>query len=253
MNHSRHTPPCPRCLRQLTLRPILRIPRINRQVVLLLRHRLPDTLPPLHRLDPHAPPLPDALILASLPLLRNPQPTVLKMVKDPQPDRPRRECNIRYRELRAHPVRPPRIRLLDPRLQMPKHFLPGFVQTVRAGGRVLQEAVEGRDDARRDVVDPDLHARPLVPVGRVEARGLRGLPVQELADDVRFVEGLGGAVGLGAGEGRDQAARVEGQEGGFFVVRIDFDVLVRDLLLFEGEPGALDESRIARRHVSLGM
>ena len=108
---------------------------------------------------------------------------------------------------------------------------------------MLQEAVEGRDDARRDVVDPDLHPRPLVTVGREEARRLRGLPVQELADDVGFVERLGGAVGLGAGEGRDQAARVEGEEGGFFVVRIDFDVLVRDPLLFEGEPGALDEPR----------
>lgn len=71
-----------------------------------------------------------------------------------------------------------------------------------------------------------------------------GVGVLEVfADDVGFVEGLVVVVaggGGGGGEGGDEAARVEGKEGGGFGVGVYFDVLVGDLLFFEDEPDALD-------------
>lgn len=42
-------------------------------------------------------------------------------------------------------------------------------------------------------------------------------------------------------EGGDEAARVDFEEGLRFLVRVDFDVLVGDVLEFEGDPDALDE------------
>jgi len=42
-------------------------------------------------------------------------------------------------------------------------------------------------------------------------------------------------------EGGDKTARVDVEEGLGFLVRVDFDVLVGDLLVFEGYPDALDE------------
>lgn len=42
-------------------------------------------------------------------------------------------------------------------------------------------------------------------------------------------------------EGGDETARVDVQEGLRFLVRIDFDILVRDLLVLQGYPDALDE------------
>lgn len=47
-------------------------------------------------------------------------------------------------------------------------------------------------------------------------------------------------------EGGDEAAGVEGQEGGVFVVGVDFDVLVGDALVFEDRPDALDEGAAGR-------
>ena len=59
---------------------------------------------------------------------------------------------------------------------------------------------------------------------------------EEFADHRAFVEGL--VVVL---QGGDEAAGVERQEGGRFVVRVYFDVLVGDSFFFEDGPGALDE------------
>ena len=42
-------------------------------------------------------------------------------------------------------------------------------------------------------------------------------------------------------ESGDETARVDVEEGLRFLVRIDFDVLVGDLLVLEGYPDALDE------------
>jgi hypothetical protein len=39
----------------------------------------------------------------------------------------------------------------------------------------------------------------------------------------------------------DQAAWVDVEKGLRFLVRVDFDVLVRDVFVFEGDPDALDE------------
>jgi hypothetical protein len=42
-------------------------------------------------------------------------------------------------------------------------------------------------------------------------------------------------------QGGDEAARVDGEEGRGFAVGVDFDVLVGEELVFEGDPDALDE------------
>jgi len=101
--------------------------------------------------------------------------------------------------------------------------------------------MKGRDDAGGNVVDPDLGAGLLIGVGGVQAGFVGGGFVEVLADDIGFVDGEGGAVLLRAAEGGDEAARVEGEEGGLFVVGVDFNILVGDGLFFEGNPGALDE------------
>ena len=56
-----------------------------------------------------------------------------------------------------------------------------------------------------------------------------------------------------AAEGGDEAARVEGEEGGGFVVGVDFDVLVRDFLFFEDGPGPLDEGAAGEEVGELGI
>lgn len=45
-------------------------------------------------------------------------------------------------------------------------------------------------------------------------------------------------------QGGDKAARVDGEEGLGFLVGVDFDVLVGDALVFEGDPDALDEGAV---------
>lgn len=59
---------------------------------------------------------------------------------------------------------------------------------------------------------------------------------EELADDGAFVKRFGVVF-----ERRDQTAWVQGQQRGWLVVRVDLDVLVRNLLFFQDRPGALDE------------
>jgi hypothetical protein len=51
---------------------------------------------------------------------------------------------------------------------------------------------------------------------------------------------VGGPCGTVAQRG-DEAARVDGEEGGGFAVGIYFDVLVGEEFVFEGDPDALDE------------
>ena len=46
---------------------------------------------------------------------------------------------------------------------------------------------------------------------------------------------------------RDQAERVDFEEGLLFFVGVDFDVLVIDVLELEGEPDALDEGTVKSR------
>lgn len=104
--------------------------------------------------------------------------------------------------------------------------------------------MERGDHPRGDVVDPDARPRPLVGVVGEEAGFVVWVRVLEvLEDDGGFVQGFCGGRGVfrfRAGEGRDEATGVEGEEGLWLVVRVHFDVLVGDLFLFEGEPDALD-------------
>ena len=160
--------------------------------MLPVTHRLCHRLPPLNRLHPSPPPRPHLLILAALPLLRHPQPTLLEMVKDPQSDPPRRERNVRHAELPAHEEGARRIGLFDPRLQVPEELVARLGNTIRTALRVLQEAVESRNNPRSNVINPDLHPGLLVRVAGVDVRAMVWVALLEvLADDVGFVEGLG--------------------------------------------------------------
>jgi len=58
--------------------------------------------------------------------------------------------------------------------------------------------------------------------------------------DGGFVRGPCGAVA----QGRNEAARVDVEERLRFLVGIDFDVLVGDVLVLEGDPYALDEGTV---------
>lgn len=99
-----------------------------------------------------------------------------------------------------------------------------------------------RDDAARGEVRPDPHAGAVVRVlGEEVRRVLREGLLEELADDGRFEERF-----VVVAERGDQAAGVEGEEGGGFVVGVDFFVAVGDALFFEHGPGALDEGAAGR-------
>jgi hypothetical protein len=45
-------------------------------------------------------------------------------------------------------------------------------------------------------------------------------------------------------QGGNKAAGVDVEEGLGFLVRVDFDVLVGELLVFKGDPDALDERAV---------
>jgi len=53
-------------------------------------------------------------------------------------------------------------------------------------------------------------------------------------------------------EGGDETARVDVEEGLRFLVGVDFDVLVGDLLVLEGYPDALDEGAGGVSWLSVG-
>ena len=106
-------------------------------------------------------------------------------------------------------------------------LLPRGVQGIRLLLRVLQEAVEGWDDAAGHEVDGDAEGGCGEGVGRVEGRAGVGF-VEVVADDGGFDEGLRSGWGRDL-EGGDEAARVQGQEGGGFVVWVYLGVAVGDL------------------------
>ena len=82
-HHLRHCSSRSGGLRQLTLRSIFRIPVVDRQVMLLLAHRVLQTRPLLDGLQPLPEPGPGVLISARLSLSREPKP-LLEVVENPQ-------------------------------------------------------------------------------------------------------------------------------------------------------------------------
>jgi len=94
----------------------------------------------------------------------------------------------------------------------------------------------GNDPARAEI-RPDPRSRFEIRILRQQSRTVVRVGVfQKLADDCAFVERF--VVVL---ECWHQAARVEFQEGVGFVVRVHFNVLVGNFLLFQDGPGALNE------------
>ena len=166
---------------------------------------------------------------------------MLVVIKNPQPQRPRRSYKVNQRQLAAHVIRPRRIHLPRKRLQMPQKLLALLSQSLVVKRRrlrlKLQEPVKRRHDPAPEEIDPDAHARALIQVAREQALAVVWVGFfEELENHVAFEERL--AVVL---EGRDEPARIQLQEGLGLVVGVYFDVLVGDLLFFEDGPDALDE------------
>jgi hypothetical protein len=93
------------------------------------------------------------------------------------------------------------------------------------------------NDSTRNKICPDTSSRSFI---RIVAKELGSMIevrfFQKFAEHRALVEWF--VVVLKCG---DEAARIELEERFRFVVRVDFDVLVWNVLLFEGNPHALDE------------
>lgn len=237
IHNSRHTPPLPRSLGHFTLRRIICISLINRQIILRLTRRVPDTRPLLNSSLPSPQTSPNLLILPTFAFGRNPR-SALEVVEDPQPHDPRRDDEIDQTRLRAEEKRPRGMHLGRELLELVEELSAHFGKTFSiTRGLKLQKPVPRGDDSRGAEVRPNASARALVGVGGEKARCVLRIGVfEELADDGALVEGF--VVVL---QGGHQAARVEGEERGGLVVWVHFDVLVGDLLLFQDGPGALHE------------
>lgn len=93
--------------------------------------------------------------------------------------------------------------------------------------------MECRDYPGGHIVDPDPCAGSLVGICGEESWLMVGIGLLEVfEDDGRFVEWLRASAVGRAGERWNEAARVQSEERLRFVVGVDFDVLVGDLLLF---------------------
>lgn len=212
MNHhislskSRHAPPLPRSLRHLALRRIIRIPLINRQIILRLTCRISNTRPLLHRSLPSPQTSPNPLISASLAFLRNPRAT-LEVVENPQPHDPRRNNEIDQTRLRAQKEWAGGMHFRRELLQLVKELPMHFRKSLSITSRLkLQKPMPRRNNPGRAEIRPNPGARSLVRVRREKARSVVRIGFfEELADDGAFVEGF--VVCL---ESWDEAARVEG-------------------------------------------
>ena len=132
---------------------------------------------------------------------------------------------------------------------MSQELLPSLGQPVFIAHRLpLQEPMECRNNARRAEIRPNPRAGALVHVFRQQMRRVVRIGFfQELADDGAFEQGFVLVL-----ECWYQTAGVEVDERFWLVVGVDFDVLVRDFLLFQDGPGSLHEGA-ARAAVSLGL
>ena len=169
------------------------------------------------------------------------------MVKDPQPHQPRRQHNIDHRVRLAEEIWAGGVCLCDECLQVAEELGSCFFDRVGGVWLVLAEAVERRYDARADEVDPDPAPRSLVGICWKEIMSillLIGIDfVQVLADHVALEKRFCffPVCSFRTSQRRDEAAGVELEERLGFVVGIDLNVLVGNLLLLKDEPGALDE------------
>ena len=234
--------PRPNRFSRFTLRPILRIPQIDRLVILLLARRLLHRLQLLHRLDEPPPPLPD------LPL-RPLAPVALEVVKDPQPRDPRRDGDIRHRDLVASPERSFGVHLLGELFNVGQELRAALLHLF--AGELQPAVVRGRD-VGADESDPDAGAGSVVRIVRHEGQAVgawvlgRGDLVEVFADHVGFDQGAGGfrgARGRGDREGGHETAGVQIHEGFGLLVRVHFDVLEGYVFDVEEYESALDESR----------
>ena len=108
--------------------------------------------------------------------------------------------------------------------------------------------MECRDDATRAEIGPYAGPRPVVGIFRKQVRWVvRVRLFEKFADDgaleQRFVVVL---------QRRHEATWVQPDQRVWFVIRVHFDVLVRDFLFFEHGPDALDEGTAWRSNCVSG-
>lgn len=218
--HLRNSPSSSCSFSQLTLRRIIRIPFINRQIEPSLTRRLLDTIPPLNSHQPLPPSIPNALIFSSLPFSRNSQSPLLELVEYPQPYRPRRQHEIRKPNLPSEEERAIGVHFLSPFFQMVQKFPSDGINTTGTSTCTLatlklEKPVKRRDNPRTNIVDPDTRSSPLIRIPRQEVRFMIRIGLFEiLKRNGRFVEGLGSgrtviSIVNWTGEGWNQASRVQ--------------------------------------------
>lgn len=171
-----NSPTSPNRLCSFTLRPILRIPLINRQIMFPLTHRLLNTLPLFHSLHPRPPPPPHLFILPSFSFVRHPQPA-LEVIKHPQPIRPRRKHNVNKAKLLAEEIRSFGVHFPRKLLEMIEELGLLLLQPVLS--LVLQKAVIRRDDPAPHVIRPDARSRAVIGVTWLQVRRVVGERVLE--------------------------------------------------------------------------
>lgn len=171
----RHSSPTPSSLCQLTLRSVVRIPPIDREIMLLLAHRILQTRPLLDGLQPLPESSPGGLVAISLSLNRKPK-TLFVMIKDPQtqlgPQCQQWYLNSKSTSMNYSPPKAqrrnrsnlaPALERTAPPHPSPQQILstwPGILPSgcqpfLIAHGLELQEPMERWDDSTRAEVRPD--------------------------------------------------------------------------------------------------
>jgi len=103
----------------------------------------------------------------------------------------------------------------------------------------LKQLVEPGDDVTVDVIGPKARCRTVLSGGGKQ----HGAGV-EVFEVLHYDGGFVGRPCWTVAEGGDETAGVHVEKGLGLFVGVDFDVLVGDLLVLEGDPDALDEGAL---------
>lgn len=205
-------------------RPVLGIPFVTIQIQLIRARRPGHALLGFHRIDPCAP---------ATPLLGLGPPAV-RTQDAAQAEHPGRDLDVDEGEGGAEEEGACGVRRGD-------EFGDLVAQGLGVRGLVglvlgLEEFVEQRDDVPVYVVGPEARGRAGLRVWGQEVRA--GGQVFEV---LHYHGGFVRAPGRAVPDCRDEAARVDVEQGLRLFVGVDFDVLVGYVFVLERDPDALDE------------